>query len=306
MNISKQLMSIMASLVICLISTGCAGIKGAPDSALLTDESVNDLKCYLKADVLVKNTCNAAPPQDIQTRKFRDTVISARITVADLEFRDFINDLSSQSTSFNIFSDLAVLGLSAAGTLASGGTTAALAAASAGVTGARGAVDKDVYYRETLPSLIRTMEANRKEVLLDIQTKKQLDENQYPLGDALHDLGRYEAAGTLAAALGTITGKADAAANKADQLMTAMSITSIVSQDVQIRRKSLSDYTRTLETNNDKTALDKIAEALGVTITSDIKQESKDIRYEIATKITTSDDMNKISKILNEKIQKAF
>jgi hypothetical protein len=175
-----------------------------------------------KADVLTKSISTV--PQDrnnLEPRAWRDAVIDARITMADLYFRDFTHKLHSQGTSFNVLSDFAVLGMNAAGALASGGTTNALAGASAGVTGARGAVDKDVYYRETLSSLVRTMEATRKEILVEIKTNmKSYDEVQYSMGDALYDLQRYENAGTLNSALSTITGKADNAANTASLTRT--------------------------------------------------------------------------------------
>lgn len=281
----------------CITLVGCAGIKGAPDSFRVTKDAISEYDCYLKPRALI-DTARCSQSSD---RQFRDKVIDARIEVTDMQFRDFVNELTFQGTSFNLFSDFALLGLGAAGALASGGTTNILAAASAGVTGARGAVDKDIYYRATLPSVISTMRANRKEVLADIQTKKQLDEHAYTLGDALKDLNRYEEASTLNAALGTITAKADATATEADNVMQAMFTARLVEPDVQKRRVALSNHIRKLEAENDKDKLDKIAEVLGATIGSDIKEEAKDVRAKISTKILTKDDMDKISKTLHEK-----
>lgn len=304
----KYLRTLTIIIFLLNILSGCAGIKGAPDSTVSTEAAKTDLECYLKANVLINEKCDSAGSSHETTREWRDNVINSRLTVADLLFRDFKNDLTSQGTSFNIFSDLAVLGLSAAGALASGGTTNILAAASAGVTGARGAVDKDVYYRETLPGLISTMEAARKEVLLDIKTNmKQLDENQYTVGDALLDLQRYETAGTLSAALGIITGKAQEAAQKADEdLKTAAYASTIVSAEIQTRKKQLFGYIRELVKNNQKTELDNIASLLSITSTSEIKDERKAILLELDKRITSSASMDAVSGLLHSITNKVF
>ncbi|MDD5277261.1 MAG: hypothetical protein PHR16_14420 [Methylovulum sp.] len=294
--------------VLGIVLTGCAGIKGTPSPTVKTEDALSALNAYLKVDVLTKS--DSTNPKDRnkpeQSKVWRDTIIDARITIADLYFRDFTNDLHSQGTSFNILSDFAVLGMSAAGALASGGTTNVLAAASAGVTGARGAVDKDIYYRETLPGLIRTMEANRKEILVGIKTKmKSHDASQYSLGDALYDLQRYENAGTLNSALSTITGKADEAANTADETLSALFTATIVPEDVNDRKVKLADYIRGLK-SNDKTTLDKIAKLIKIAVTPDMETEREFILDELNKRINSVVTMDEISGQLKELTNEAF
>lgn len=309
MNIINRLLLNISFILVSLTVVGCAGIKGTPDFAMQTDDAVSDLSCYLEANVLVKTSCenttttgtNASSTQSpiLPPIEWRNTVINARIVVADLQFRDFVKALSSQGTSLNLFSDFAVIGLGTAGALATGGATNVLSAASASVTGARGAVDKDVYYKETLPSLVRTMEASRKLVLLDIKTSmKQLDESEYTLGDALNDLHRYEEAGTLHAALGTITGTADEVAKKADtELKTALYTSSIAPPALQKRKVKLFGYIRELEQNNEKSKLDQISTTLNILPANpDIKEECKAIRLELNKQINSDEKkMNSIS-----------
>jgi type II secretory pathway component GspD/PulD (secretin) len=93
-------------------------------------------------------------------------VISAHIVAANLRFRDYTQQLYSQTVGFNIGRDWAVLGLSGAAAVASQGAANALAAASAGLVGAGTAVSKNAYYEKTLPALIAAMEANRKRVVV--------------------------------------------------------------------------------------------------------------------------------------------
>jgi hypothetical protein len=299
MNIINRLLLNISIVLVSITIIGCAGIKGTPEFTMQTKEAVSELDCYLKADVLVKTSCNNPTTTGINASptgksiEWRNDVINARIVVADLQFRDFVNELSSQGTGLNLLSDFAVIGLGTAGALATGGATNVLSAASAAVTGARGAVDKDVYYKETLPSLVRTMEANRKLVLLDIKTSmKELDESQYSLGDALNDLHRYEEAGTLHAALSTITGTADEVAKKADTQLTALYTSSIAPPDLQKRKVKLSDYIYDeLVQKNEKGKLDQISTILKIPVNTDINKEVAAILLKLDEQIGANDKM---------------
>jgi hypothetical protein len=315
MNIINRLLLNISIVLVSITIIGCAGIKGTPEFTMQTKEAVSELDCYLKADVLVKTSCNNPTTTGINASptgksiEWRNDVINARIVVADLQFRDFVNELSSQGTGLNLLSDFAVIGLGTAGALATGGATNVLSAASAAVTGARGAVDKDVYYKETLPSLVRTMEANRKLVLLDIKTSmKELDESQYSLGDALNDLHRYEEAGTLHAALSTITGTADEVAKKADaELKTALFTSFIASEPLHKRKAKLSNYIRELEQKNDRDKLDRISKVLNTPVNPNIKEEGKAIRLELDKQINSDDNkMDSISTLLKPITQQDF
>jgi hypothetical protein len=102
--------------------------------------------------------------------------------------------------------DIALLGLSGAGAVASAATAKTiLASISAGVTGTRTAVDKDVFFEKTMPALLEEMDADRKMVLVDIQTGLTVGSDRYSLFQAVYDLDRYYRAGTIPAAVASIT-----------------------------------------------------------------------------------------------------
>src|SRR5262249_46089227 len=117
---------------------------------------------------------------------------------------------------FGLATDLIVLGLNAAGAVVGGAEAkSALAAASGGIVGAKGAVDKDLFYQKTLPALIAQMSAQRKVVLVDIRRGLTLDVDQYPLQQALVDLENYYAAGTIPGAINAIVQDAGATSQTA-------------------------------------------------------------------------------------------
>ena len=63
--------------------------------------------------------------------------------------------------------------------------------------GSREAVDKNLFFERTLPSVIAAMDAERTRVKTAIQQKLDLDENRYPLASAFADIAEYQLAGTL-------------------------------------------------------------------------------------------------------------
>ncbi len=98
-----------------------------------------------------------------------------------------------------------------------GAAKAALGAAITGVTGAKVSFDKNAYFAKTLPALVASMQASRKEVLLRIRKGLELGDDKYPLTQALVDLEDYYNAGTIPGAITGITASADEASRKASE-----------------------------------------------------------------------------------------
>jgi hypothetical protein len=73
----------------------------------------------------------------------RNEVIAERSTAYDLVFEDFAVKAWEADAGASTVADWIVLGLTAAGSLASAGTTQALSAAAAGVTGAKTSLQKN-------------------------------------------------------------------------------------------------------------------------------------------------------------------
>jgi hypothetical protein len=84
-------------------------------------------------------------------------------------------------------------------------TKAALGAASTGIIGANAAINKDLYYQKTIPALLTQMEANRLKAKLPIAQGLTQPDSKYSLLKAYIDLDAYKDAGSMPAAISSIT-----------------------------------------------------------------------------------------------------
>ena len=57
--------------------------------------------------------------------------------------------------------------------------------------GAKGLIDKDIFYSKTMPVLLLQMETQRKMWLVNIRTKLKENIDIYPLSEALMDVEEY-------------------------------------------------------------------------------------------------------------------
>lgn len=288
-----------------ILTTGCSAIKSAPETVIDTENHLEINKCYIEENPSIEKCDKSFNGTDSQ---WRDKVVYKILEIADLRFRDFKNDLSSEKTTLNIISDFALLGLASAGTLATGGTTNILAAASSGLVGARAAVDKEIYFSETLPGIISTMESSRKEILLTIVEKlTTLDHNQYSIERANQDIINYESAGTIPHAISVITGKAEKAKEKADEKLLEASLSMVtVSKETQDRKGSLFAYLREIESKGNKSTLDQIAEELNIPGNTDIKELGKAIRANLYSNIRNEQHVSSFSNRLFKITNKEF
>src|SRR6185436_14302547 len=109
-------------------------------------------------------------------------IVRARVFAIDVNYHDFERSLSSEQKMFAVGSDLVVLGLAGAGTLAkSTRTKTRLAAFSAGVLGARESIDKEIYYNKTLPAIVAQMQASRRTVYANIVAGLARNDDDYSL-----------------------------------------------------------------------------------------------------------------------------
>lgn len=136
----------------------------------------------------------------------------------DIQYNLYQQRLYEQGTEASILTDWVVLGLGGASAVTGGAAAkAALGAAITGVTGAKVSFDKNAYFAKTLPALVASMQAMRKEVLLRIRKGLELGDDKYPLTQALVDLEDYYNAGTIPGAITGITASADEASRKATE-----------------------------------------------------------------------------------------
>jgi hypothetical protein len=185
--------------------TGCASFNSMPDPVLTraaADRMVQPL------DVA---TAFGAMPAQIQAgtgKAYRNKVIASYLAAADAHYLDFLRHLSRQVKGANFGLDLAALGLSSVSAIAHGAANE-LATGAAIATGARGSLNKEVYFEKTLPALISAMEARRLEVRAQIEKRmKEEDVGQYTLEEGFADVMRYQMATTLDGAIQELTSAA--------------------------------------------------------------------------------------------------
>ncbi|WP_404712415.1 hypothetical protein [Sphingomonas sp. MMS24-J13] len=169
----------------------------------------------------------------------RNNIINGRMEVIEDDFDTLERALNASSNSLSIGSDLAVLALNGlAATTGGSATKAALAAASGGIVGAQGAVNKDLYFKSTLPALLARMEANRATVKARIAKGMTLPDAQYPLKVANGDLKELVRAGSIASSVNKISQEATTSKQASDDLIAATRSLAFTTSDSAVRLRA--------------------------------------------------------------------
>lgn len=158
-------------------------------------------------------------------RAERDKLISGRLALIDLNYNQFVARFSVTRQSLDFGTEVTQFGLNLATTAVGGaGTKTVLAAIAAGVTGSKIAIDKNFFFEKTVPVLVTSMNAQRKEALEPIMSGMQHSSADYSFNQALSDIDAYYFAGTFVGALQAIQADAGAkdvkAAEKLNQIRT--------------------------------------------------------------------------------------
>jgi prefoldin subunit 5 len=217
-GLSKLLFRALALLIISIAIAGCQTMKdgGAPDPAFDIEADMKALAAEFNTATQVSAYYATAADKRIDAR---NRFISGRLIQIDLRYIQFIRSLNADRQKIETAADLANLSLSIAGTL-TGGLQAKsnLAAAATAVTGTKTTIDKEYFYEKSMNTLVGTMNAKRKEVLVGIlqgMTTRAIDE--YPFEMALRDLNDYYLAGTVNGALNFINAQAASQEKASDE-----------------------------------------------------------------------------------------
>lgn len=179
-------------------ASGCASYRGYP-------ERYSDIESDLKGLAANFSTEKISACEQMKARDCRDFIVNSAVRAVDLQFDLFRQQLFRSSGALNLGSDLAVLGLSAAGALIVPATTKGVLAGISGfVTGSKASIDKNLLFDKTVLVMLGRMEALRKEAFLTLQRGLVTDWESYPLSAALVDVEAYYAAGTIPAAISSI------------------------------------------------------------------------------------------------------
>lgn len=181
---------------------------GTPDSSL-DDADLQVYRAYFSPTVVMD--CIGRVRATPERRSCRDLIAYARMRYIDIKYQQYRHRVFAEVNGGDAATDLAVLGINAAGTLVPGAATKAiLHAVSGGLVGAKGIIDKDVLYNAGIQTLILKMDADRAAVRERITSNLKQNEEIYPFEAAELDAGDYYRMGTLHNALITLQGDAGA------------------------------------------------------------------------------------------------
>jgi len=158
----------------------------------------------------------------IERREFRDDTIEDCTKAITKKYNQFKLSLHQEAVGTALTTDVLSLGLTAGSVLSGGGTAKALGQAGTFFIGAGTAINKDVFYQETLPAIEASMDAKRDTILKTILDSEKSDPaaTSYTLTSAGYDIAAYEGAGNLYAAISELTKTASVNADTAKNAVT--------------------------------------------------------------------------------------
>lgn len=207
---SKAIMSML--ILSFTILSGCAGLtQGRPIKANYQDHVANALvDKYSQKDAIFTN-------QSSVTMNGRNQVLDDLLFLTDVNYYNFEAELYRGRAFFDTTSDLAILGLGAAGgVITNSATQAIISVISGGIGGARVSISKNFFHEFSTQALIAKMQSARKTKLEFMRKAMTLSVTDYSLSRGLSDLAEYYNAGTIVGALQNIVAEAGVEAKAAD------------------------------------------------------------------------------------------
>lgn len=158
----------------------------------------------------------ASSKADPAAAKYRNKVMVLYMNAMDAQYALFRRKLNDQRKGTNLGLDLATLGLTGAVPLVVSKTKDVLSALANGATSSRTAIDKELYFEQTLPALLATMDAERDDAKATLITNMKKSAADYPMAVAFTDLNSYEASASFERATEKLTASASADRKRAD------------------------------------------------------------------------------------------
>jgi hypothetical protein len=183
---------------------GCAATGGYPDNPVDVATDLAPLKGYFDANLIA--AYQTMTPGDPGRLALRNEIIYGRVAAYDIQFTQFQQRLNRERLIPDATGDIAIAVMGGVGSaVASAATKTALLAATTATTGAKGAIDKDIFYSQTMSVLFAEMAANRATVLMNIDANTTRSDAAYPLTRGLIDTTAYRDAGSIPGALAGIS-----------------------------------------------------------------------------------------------------
>lgn len=243
---------------------GCASFRGAQQR--LNSDYIATYTPVCPSEGQLK-----APHAGESDGVYRDRIIMVCVKAINARYAAYTDALSTESTGANLATDIVSQTLSTTASVVTKANLArALAAGSAVSIGINSAVNKDLFYKQTLPAIIASMDAKRSKVLTAIvqQQNSDRDAKTYTLARVGGDLDRYQEAGSLTTAVRELTSSAVQNAVQADaglqvaqmDLGTAKPVT----PDMATRLGAAADLVRRLEADKKDADLRTIVQSLAL------------------------------------------
>lgn len=202
-----------AAIAALMLLAGCASVRGSQE--LLTSADLDRHPAICPSEKQLTDT------HPTETKgQYRDRIIMACTKAINFKFGQFVQELSTESGLANLGTDLLSQTLSTAASVVDGADLAKkLAAGSALSLGIGSTINKDLFYKQTLPAIVASMEARRDKVLTGIAKSQNADPEAkvYTLARAGNDLDMLQQAGSLSAAVRELTSIAVSNANQAEK-----------------------------------------------------------------------------------------
>lgn len=260
----KTSIRLLAAVACALALPGCGTVRngGAPPPSFDLQADLRALDAQFRNDTSIKSYYDVVDP--VQKVTVRNRFILGRIVQIDLRYIEFIRAMTSDRQKLEAATDLAVLTINLAGTLAGGVRSAKnLAAAAAGIGGARETIVHDFYYEQSMDALVGTMNARRKGVLVGILAGLRTPTvEQYPFEIALTQLHDYYMAGTITGALRFINTASAEQEKSSDAAIERLAVQPASSPKIYEAVKRLGDTIRAAGAQ-DAGKVDKTLIALG-------------------------------------------
>lgn len=181
----------------------CNPVLIAPERAAYDESELKYLETFFSEAIFADYDKRSNNPAK---RDYRNKVVGARVRAIDIQYARFSKELFQRSAEINLRSDGTTLALGAAGAVSTVSSSQAIISALSGFnTGMKTSIDKNVLFESTASVIFQQMEANRAAALVPIYQGYSLGVEDYPLMRALLDVEAYYRAGTIMAAVSSIS-----------------------------------------------------------------------------------------------------
>ncbi|UGS40879.1 hypothetical protein [Pseudocitrobacter corydidari] len=191
-------------ILILSILAGCSSFKGGRLGFPYNNKASMETITKALGDKVIQSQSNLFSPTA------RNEFITAQIMLIDIDYIKFISEIAPEQANMHTVTDILSLSTGlAATTFTPVMTKTILSAITTALVGYRSAIDNNIYYNQTINSLISTMNAERNRILSEI-LKNMAEDNisKYSFVAANHDIQNYRAAGLISTAAGIMAKEA--------------------------------------------------------------------------------------------------